>query len=90
MTTTTINGHKVQIFETQNGTELYISNPEGDCIYAHKIGIGDPMERARAIIPAEVVERDYPFPESVLVELEQAEFGADYVPDTYSIIKLAA
>ena len=49
MQQTTINGFRVMIFTGYDGTQLFINNPEGDNIYAHKVS-GDPMERAREVI----------------------------------------
>jgi len=49
MLETTINGYKVMVFKTYNGTELYINNPQGDQIYAHKVS-GNPIERAKEVI----------------------------------------
>lgn len=49
MKQTTINNHKVTVFNTYNGTELYITNPKGETIYAHKVS-GDAIERAAEII----------------------------------------
>lgn len=49
MKTAKINNYGIQIFETYNGTELYISNPEGEMIYKHKVS-GDAMEIAKQII----------------------------------------
>lgn len=52
MQTTTIRNHKVSIFRTYDGTELYIQNPAGETIYAHKVS-GDAIERAEEIIPGD-------------------------------------
>ena len=49
MEQTTINGYKVTIFRGYNGTQLFITDAEGDSIYAHKVS-GDPMERAMEVI----------------------------------------
>ena len=45
----TINGYKVTIFNTANGTQLFIQNADGFQIYAHKV-TGSPLERAVEII----------------------------------------
>lgn len=50
-TQTTINNHKVTIFNHLNGTQLFINDPAGNQIYAHKVS-GDALERAKAIINA--------------------------------------
>ena len=49
MKTTTIKGYKVTIFNSYNGTQLFITDSEGVQIYGHKVS-GDPMERAMEII----------------------------------------
>ncbi len=49
MQTATINGYKVQIFKSYNGTQLFIMDAEGNQIYAHKVS-GNPIERAQEVI----------------------------------------
>lgn len=55
MQTATINGFQVVILKGFDGTQLFISNPEGFQIYAHRVS-GDAMERAKAIIALETPE----------------------------------
>lgn len=52
MQQTTINGYRVMIFTGYDGTQLFINNPAGDNIYAHKVS-GDPVQRAREVIALE-------------------------------------
>jgi hypothetical protein len=49
MQTTTIKGYKVTIFNSYNGTQLFITDSEGTQIYAHKVS-GNPLERAKEVI----------------------------------------
>ncbi len=49
MQITTINGYKVTIFTTYNGTQLFINDSKGVQIYAHKVS-GNPIERAKELI----------------------------------------
>ena len=49
MQTQTINGFKITIFNSYNGTQLFINDKDGVQIYGHKVS-GDPMERAKEII----------------------------------------
>lgn len=49
MQTTTINGYKVTIFTGYNGTQVFINDPKGVQIYAHKVS-SNPIERAKAVI----------------------------------------
>lgn len=49
MQTTTINGYKVTIFNGYDGTQLFINDPKGNQIYAHKVS-GNPIERAKEVI----------------------------------------
>lgn len=52
MQTTYINGYKVTIFYSYNGTQLFITSSEGVQIYAHKVS-GDPIARAEEVIALE-------------------------------------
>ena len=49
MQQTIINGYRVMIFKGYDGTQLFINNPAGDNIYAHRVS-GDAIERAKDII----------------------------------------
>jgi hypothetical protein len=49
MHTATINSYKITIFNSYNGTQLFIENAKGETIYAYKVS-GDPMERAAQVI----------------------------------------
>ncbi|MDQ3489741.1 MAG: hypothetical protein M3449_01570 [Acidobacteriota bacterium] len=49
MQTTTINGFKVTIFYSYNGTQVFINDKSGVQIYAHKV-TGDPLLRAMEVI----------------------------------------
>jgi len=49
MLQTFINGYKVTIFKHYNGTQLFINDPRGVQIYAHKVS-GNPIERACEVI----------------------------------------
>ncbi len=51
MEQTIINGFRVMIFSGYDGTQLFINNPVGDTIYAHRVS-GDAIERAKVIIAA--------------------------------------
>jgi len=44
-----INGHKVSIFPGYDGTSLYVTDPNGIQLFAHKVS-GDPMEKALSVI----------------------------------------
>lgn len=44
-----INGFTVSIFNSYNGTQLFISDASGVSVYAHKVS-GDPMLRALEVI----------------------------------------
>lgn len=59
MQQTIINGYQVIIFTGYHGTQLFINNPNGDTIYAHKVSGGETgaMQRAR-----EVIAQDAPAP----------------------------
>jgi len=48
----TINGFLVTIFQTKNGTQLFIQNPAGFQIYAHRVS-SNPLDRAVEIIEAQ-------------------------------------
>lgn len=54
MQTTYINGYKLTIFYSYNGTQLFITSGEGVQIYAHKVS-GDPIARAEEVIALETV-----------------------------------
>ncbi len=49
MQTTTINGFKVTIFYSYNGTQVFINDKAGVQIYGHKVS-GNPIDRAREVI----------------------------------------
>lgn len=49
MKTFTHKGYKVIIFFGYTGTQLFINDPKGIEIYAHKVS-GNPVARAEAII----------------------------------------
>ena len=49
MQTTTINGYKVTIFNTYDGTQLFIIDAKGNQIYAHRVS-GNPIQRAKEVI----------------------------------------
>jgi hypothetical protein len=40
----------VEIFEDTYGEQLYITNPNGVQIYAHRVMKGEGLERAKAVI----------------------------------------
>ncbi len=44
-----INGYRVMVLTGYDGTQLFINNPAGDNIYAHRVS-GDAVERAKEII----------------------------------------
>ena len=48
----TINGYLVTIFQTKNGTQLFIQDKSGFQVYAHKVS-KNPLERAVEIIEAQ-------------------------------------
>lgn len=52
MEQTTISGYKVMIFHGYDGTQLFINDPSGQNIYAHRVS-GDAIERAKEIIGRE-------------------------------------
>jgi hypothetical protein len=45
----TINGYTVTVFQTKNGTQLFIQDANGFQIYAHKVS-SSPLERAVEVI----------------------------------------
>jgi hypothetical protein len=49
MQTIKINGFKVTIFNSYNGTQVFINDSKGVQIYGHKV-TGDPLLRAMEII----------------------------------------
>jgi hypothetical protein len=49
MTTFRYRGYKVTVFEGYNGKSMFINNPRGEQIWAHKF-IGDAFEQAKRII----------------------------------------
>jgi hypothetical protein len=49
MQTTNINGYKITIFKTYDGTQLFITDARGNQIYAHRVS-GNPIDRAREVI----------------------------------------
>jgi hypothetical protein len=49
MQTTNISGYIVTIFNTYDGTQLFITDSKGNQVYAHRVS-GNPMERAREVI----------------------------------------
>jgi hypothetical protein len=44
-----INGFKITIFNSYNGTQVFINDKSGVQIYAHKV-TGDPLLRAMEVI----------------------------------------
>lgn len=48
-----INGYRVMIFKGYDGTQLFINNPSGDNIYAHRVS-GDAIERAKQVIASDM------------------------------------
>ena len=55
MQQTTINGYRVMIFTGYDGTQLFVNNPDGDTIYAHRVS-GDALARAREVIASDMPE----------------------------------
>lgn len=49
MRTFKFKGYKVTVFETYNGNSIYINNPKGEQVYAHKF-TGSAFEKAKAVI----------------------------------------
>lgn len=49
MEQTIINGFRVIIFKGYDGTQLFIDNPAGENIFAHRVS-GNPVKRAKEII----------------------------------------
>jgi hypothetical protein len=49
MQKTIISGYQITIFNSYNGTQLFITDQSGVQIYAHKVS-GDPMQRAMEVI----------------------------------------
>ena len=45
--------HKVTVFDSYNGKSIYINNPKGKQIYAHKF-TGSALERARLVINGKI------------------------------------
>ena len=55
MQQTMINGYRVMIFTGFDGTQLFVNNPAGDNIYAHRVS-GDALARAKEIIALDTPE----------------------------------
>jgi hypothetical protein len=78
-----INGFKVTVFYGYRGVaHLYIMNAEGYQVYAHKVGLGDPLERAQEVIERELApvvavaattEEDFETPERGYVVVTRAK-----------------
>lgn len=102
MEQTTINGYKVMIFHGYDGTQLFINDPKGQNIYAHRVS-GDAIERAKEIIARETTLA----PETLTVKsraiclsTRKAEFKSalkrglenefevypDFEPDTFVVV----
>lgn len=57
MQQTIINGFNVMIFKGYDGTQLFINNPAGENIYAHRVS-GDTIARAKVIIAANLMNAE--------------------------------
>ena len=89
MQQTIINGYRVMIFKGYDGTQLFINNPSGDNIYAHRVS-GDAIERAKEIIALDAPAAPETADKMICLSERKAEFttallrGKDNTFDVYA------